>query len=100
MEARSHLGGSSEPRDNFDGFANRRKGRRTFVNIAVLSAPKPKAAKKKKATMTLLQFAKSATDWTSEVRTVKTCHCEEGGARDISHSTQTVNRARRTAECM
>ena len=96
MEARSHLGGPSESRDGFDDFANRRNGRTTLVNIAVLSAPKPKAAKKKKATMTLLQFAKFATYWTSEVRTVKRDHCEEGGSGDMSHSTQTVNHPRRT----
>lgn len=54
-----------------------RKGRKIRLNIAVDSSPKPKAAKKKNATMTLLQFEKSAYAGFSEVTMLKTDHCDE-----------------------
>lgn len=59
----------------------RRNGRTNLANMAVVSAPKPKAAKKKRPTMTLLQFVKSATACTFEVMIVNCDHCTPDRAK-------------------
>lgn len=54
---------------------SRRHTRSSFFSAAELSPPKPKAAKKKNATMTLLQVTKSATDGSFDRGIPYTSHC-------------------------